>query len=374
VDVETRLSLVKKYPTEEIITEDELREMFETGCRVRHYIGFEISGYVHIGTGIVCMSKVVDLQRAKVEPTIFLADLHSWINNKLGGDLDTIRRVAVTYFRETLKKCIELLGGDPDSVTFALASKVYEENPDYWTLVLDLSRIVTLSDARHSLTILGRKMGESIPMAWLIYPIMQVADVFILGAHIAHGGTDQRKAYVLAREVANKSKIRKLRLDDREVKPVALFHRLLPALNISGKLDKAELSELKMSKSVPESAIFLHDSPEEIRRKILRAYCPPRDTTMNPVIELARLFAFRDERREPFIIERPEKYGGGRVEIWTFEELVKLYAEGKIHPLDLKNAVAEEVIRKLKPLTDWFTKGQGARLLEQVREIMCVTR
>ncbi len=374
MDIETKLELIKRYPTEEILTEKELREMLETGYKIRHYIGFEISGYVHIGTGIVCMCKIVDLQRAGISTTIFLADLHSWINNKLGGDLEVIKKVAVTYFKETLKKCIETLGGDPDNVNFALASEVYEQNPDYWPLVLDLARIITLSEARHSLTILGRKMGESIPMAWLIYPLMQVADVFILEAHIAHGGTDQRKAYILAREVANKSKIRRLVLGDREVRPVALFHKLLPALNISGRVDKAELSELKMSKSIPDSAVFLHDSPDEIRRKILRAYCPPRDVALNPVIELARLFAFREERKEPFVIERPPQYGGGRIEVWTFDELVKLYTEGKIHPLDLKNAVADEIIRKLKPLISWFSEGQGAKLLEQVREIMTITR
>ncbi len=374
MDIEERLRLVLRYPTEEVLTVEELRQMFETGHKLRHYIGFEISGYVHIGTGIVCMSKLVDLQKAGVQTMIFLADLHSWLNNKLGGDLDAIRKVAVTYFKETLRKCIEVLGGDPDAVEFKLASEVYEQEPDYWYLVLDYARLVTLSEAKHSLTILGRKMGSSIPMAWLIYPIMQAADVFILGAHIAHGGIDQRKAYVLAREIANKSKIRKLMLGDQEVKPVALFHKLLPALNISGKVDKEKLSELKMSKSIPDSAIFLHDTPDEIRKKIQKAYCPPREVEFNPVIELARLFAFREERKEPFIVEKPKEYGGERVEIWTYEELVKLYTEGKIHPLDLKNAVAEEVIRKLEPIITWFHKGHGAKLLEDLKDLMKITR
>ncbi len=374
MEIDEKLRLVLRYPTEEVLTVDELREMFETGHKIRHYIGFEISGYVHIGTGIVCMSKLVDLQKAGVHTMIFLADIHSWLNNKLGGDLDTIRKVAVTYFKETLKKCIEVLGGDPEAVEFRLASEVYEKEPDYWYLLLDYARMITLSEARHSLTILGRKMGSTVPMAWLIYPIMQAADVFILGAHIAHGGLDQRKAYVLAREIANKSKIRKLLLGDREVRPIALFHRLLPALNISGKKSKEELSELKMSKSVPDSAIFLHDSPDEIRRKIQKAYCPPRDVELNPIIELARLFAFREERKEPFVIEKPKEYGGERIEIWNFEELVKYYTEGKIHPLDLKNAVAEEIIRKLEPITKWFQSGPGAKLLEELRDLMKITR
>ncbi len=373
MDIEDKLRLVLKYPTEEVLTVEELRHMFETGYEIRHYIGFEISGFVHIGTGIVCMSKLVDLQKAGIKTMILLADLHSWLNNKLGGDLETIRKVAVTYFKETLKKCIEVLGGNPENVEFKMASEVYEREHDYWYLLLDYSRFATLSEVRHSLTILGRKAGTSIPMAWLIYPLMQISDVFILGAHIAHGGIDQRKAYVLARELANKSKIRKLKLGEEEVKPVALFHRLMPALNIQ-TTDKEELSKLKMSKSIPDSAIFLHDSPDDIRRKIQKAYCPPRQIDLNPIIELAHLFVFREERKEPFIIEKPREYGGGRIELWTFEELVQAYTQGKIHPLDLKNAVAEEIIKTLEPITSWFSKGEGSRLLEELKDLMKITR
>mgnify|MGYP001626343635 CR=1 FL=1 len=374
MDIEERLSLITRYPTEEVLTIDELRQYMETGARLKHYIGFEISGYIHIGTGIVSLSKVVDLQKAGVEVSILLADIHSWLNNKLGGDLDLIRKVANKYYVETFKKAIEVLGGDPNSVNFYMASDLYHNNDEYWYLILDLARMTNLADIRHSLTILGRKMGESIPMSWLVYPLLQVADVFVIGSHIAHGGIDQRKAYVLAREVALKVRFYPLTLNGEKVKPIALFHSLIPALNITGKESKEELSELKMSKSIPDTAIFLHDTEEDIRQKILKAYCPPREIRMNPVIELAHLFSFRERRSEPFIIERPQQYGGGRLEFWTFDELVKAYVEGKIHPLDLKNAVVNEVIKRLDPIIKWFQSGQGAHLLEEMNNIMKITR
>lgn len=62
------------------------------------------------------------------------------------------------------------------------------------------------------------------------------------------------------------------------------------------------------------------------------------------------------------------------MEFWTFDELVKAYSEGKVHPLDLKNAVAEEVINYLSPITKWFHGGPGARLLEEMSNIMKITR
>jgi len=371
VDVETLLGLFLKYPTEEILTVEELRELLEVGARLRHYIGFEISGFIHLGTGVVSMMKVVDLQKAGVDTQILLADIHSWLNNKLGGDLDTIKRVAVTYYKETLSKAVEVLGGDPSRVKFILGSEFYSRNDEYWLLFMDVVRHVTLHDVKHSLTILGRKMGDSVPFAWLVYPPLQVADVFALGAHIPHGGLDQRRAHIMAREVALKIRFYPLTVDGRRIKPIALHHKLLPALSYTGRPEsKEELSEMKMSKSLPHTAIFLHDDVDTIREKVRRAYCPPRAVEQNVVLELARLSAFREERKAPFVVERPAEYGGGREEFWSFEELAKAYESGRIHPLDLKNAVAEELVKFLEPIAKWFSSGRGAKLLEEMKGIV----
>ncbi|MGC9130531.1 MAG: tyrosine--tRNA ligase [Pyrobaculum sp.] len=368
MDVEGRLALILRYPTEEILTVEELRELLQVGYRLNHYIGFEISGFIHIGTGIVSMSKVVDLQKAGVRTQVLLADIHSWLNNKLGGDLETIRRVAVTYYVETFKKIIEALGGDPDATRFVLGSDLYHHNDEYWLLLMDITRNLTLSQVRHSLTILGRKMGESIPLAYLVYPPLQVADVFALSAHIPHGGIDQRRAHILARQVADKIRFYPMEVDGRRIKPVALHHRLLPALNISTKpSSKEELSEMKMSKSIPQSAIFVHDTPEDIRQKVARAYCPPREVEYNPVLELLRISVFREERKEPFVLRRPQQYGGD-IEAWSYEEVEAMYREGKIHPADLKNATAEALINLLEPVRSYF-QGPGAKLLEEMKNI-----
>lgn len=373
MDVEDKVNLVLKYPTEEVITIDELRSYFETGEQLRHYIGFEISGYIHIGTGIVSMYKVVDLQKAGVKVMILLADLHSWLNHKLGGDLEVIRKVAVTYFKETLKKSIGVLGGDPDAVEFVLASQLVEDKRDYWIQVLDLARQVTLSDVRHSLTIMGRVFTNTAKMSWLIYPLMQIIDVYALGTHIAHGGVDQRKVYVLAREVYDKVQLMPLRLGGKVVKPIILLHHLLPSLSMTGKESKLDLSEMKMSKSRPETAIFLHDSPNEIAEKIRNSYCPPKVVDNNPVLELARLFSFREPRREPFVVKRPSEYGGP-IEYWSFEELTRDYSQGKVHPLDLKNAVIDEVVKFMEPYWRWFNEGEGAKLLREMNGMIKVTR
>lgn len=373
MDVEERFRLIAAPPTEEILTPERLRKALEENRPLRHYIGLEISGFVHIGTGLMCMQKVSDFQRAGVETQVLLADYHSWINRKLGGDLDLIRRVGGGYFKEALRISIRITGGDPDRTKFIMASELYERmGVEYFTNILKVSMNTTLSRVRRSITIMGRRGEEGIDFAQLIYVPMQVADIFSLGVNLAHGGTDQRKAHVIAIDIGEKV---------FGYKPIAVHHHLLTGLQIdeearrrliearrSGrKEDFADaLIGVKMSKSVPKTAIFIHDTAEEIRRKIRKAYCPPRETEFNPVMEIARYIVFRN-LDGPF--EIVNKKTGERSEFESYGELEEAYREGRIHPLDLKEAVARELARILEPARRYFLEGPGRRYLEEMGEI-----
>lgn len=102
MDVQKRFELIKKN-TEEVMTEEDLKLLLDSGIKIKHYIGFEISGKIHLGTGLMCMSKVKDFMDAGIDCSIFLADRHSWINDKLGGNRETIKKIAGGYFKEEIK-------------------------------------------------------------------------------------------------------------------------------------------------------------------------------------------------------------------------------------------------------------------------------
>ena len=53
MDVETKLEIIRSAPTEEIVTEEALRNLLETNERPVHYLGLEISGMLHIGHVLV---------------------------------------------------------------------------------------------------------------------------------------------------------------------------------------------------------------------------------------------------------------------------------------------------------------------------------
>ncbi len=379
MDIDEKIALFKRRPTNEILTIDRLREYLETGVKLRHYIGFEISGYMHLGTGLVPIHKIVDLQRAGVETMIFLGDYHSWINKKLGGDLDKIKKFAGGYYRDVFERMIDILGGDHSKTRFVMASEFYEDlGVKYFENFLKVSMNNTLSRIRRSISILGRKQGESVNFGQLVYVPMQVADIFSLEVNVAHGGIDQRKAHVIA-----------IDLGDRfGYKPIALHHELVLGIGItegdaerireareSGSKDAFvdAVLNIKMSKSLPETAIFLHDDEEAIRRKILRAYCPPRDVKVNPIISMLEnvVFPYITRRKEYFKVYNPKK--DEEYIFKDFDEVADAYISGNLHPLDLKNALAEYLWRILKPISEYLNRGYGRRYLEELSE-MGITR
>jgi tyrosyl-tRNA synthetase len=293
-----------------------------------------------------------DFMAAGIRPTIFLADYHAWINGKMGGDLEKIQQVARGYF----KSAFISLGLAEGKVDYVLASEAYGK--DYWREVLRITKDTTMQRMLRCTTIMGRTQKDATDCASVVYPAMQAADIRMLKADIAHAGMDQRKVHMLAREAAEKHGWKK---------PVALHHRLLMGMQGPQKMgfeenekEDAEISS-KMSKSKPDSCIFIHDSPEEISRKLKGAYCPEKAAEDNPVLEMCEVFIMRDG--SPLKVARPAKFGGD-VEFATYHELAAAYKEGKLHPMDLKNATAEALARMLEPSRKHFEKHK--ELLSQV--------
>jgi len=73
------------------------------------------------------------------------------------------------------------------------------------------------------------------------------------------------------------------------------------------------------------------------------------------------------------IIERPPKFGGN-LELHSYEELEKCFREGKLHPSDLKTAVAIELEKLIKPVREYFEKNKKAKELYEVVKNIKITR
>ncbi|HBQ51221.1 tyrosine--tRNA ligase [Candidatus Daviesbacteria bacterium RIFCSPLOWO2_01_FULL_38_10] len=344
---------------EEVLTEEELKALLESGQPLKHYIGFEISGKLHIGYLFVAL-KIKDLQDAGAETIIWLADLHSAINDKLDGNIETIRKVARGYFTDAFKILFQCVGGDPDKLQFKLTSEEYAKNPDFWMTVLEVGKTTSLARTKRSITIMGREESDDIDTAKLFYPIMQAADIFLLGVNIAHAGIDQRKVHVIARDSASALK---------KPKPIAIHHPILLGLsapeNITGEADEIAM-KAKMSKSKPGSGISIHDSPDQIRQTINGAYAPEGQVENNPILNWTKYLVFYSDGS--LVISRKNEHGGD-ITYSSYDDLEKDYQEKKLHPMDLKMAVAEWLIAKLEPARKYFENPARKTALEEIERL-----
>jgi len=211
---------------------------------------------------------------------------------------------------------------------------------------------------------MGREENTSNPAAQIVYPLMQAADIYHLQADIAQLGLDQRKVNVLARELFPKLKLKP---------PVAVHHHMLLGLQAqNSELEGIEKKiAMKMSKSKPETAIFMTDSKEEIQKKFNKAFCPEGEEKDNPVLEYAKYIVF--EKVDKIVIERPDKFGGNMT-IHNYEELKEMYMKKKIHPMDLKNTVAKYIDQLIEPVRKHFETNKKAKELKEKVLSFNVTR
>ena len=335
MDVTEKIRLVTREPTEEVVTQEELLNLFNTNSQPKHYIGLEISGFMHLGSLILTGFKINDFIKAGVKCTVFLADWHTYLNNKLGGDWEKIRMVS-KYYADAFKMfCpgVEIVEG----------SQLYESRRGYWLDLVKFAKNMSLERTMRSLTIMGRSTEkDKIDLGQLFYPPMQAVDIHTMDLDIVHAGMDQRKIHMLVREIFPKMKWKV---------PVAVHHHILAGLGepepASGS-DSDSVSS-KMSKSKSASGIFVHDTDEEINSKFKKAWCPEGVVDKNPVLEIAKYIIFHESNE--VVVERPEKFGGN-VTYTNYQDLEGDFAQKKLHPSDLKTTVSKYVTNIIRPIRE----------------------
>lgn len=115
-----------------------------------------------------------------------------------------------------------------------------------------------------------------------------------------------------------------------------------------------------MSKSSPESAIFMEDSAEDVKKKIKNAFCPPKILENNPCIDFTKYFVF--DLFGELKLERTES-NGGNVTYTNWDDVLRDYEADKIWPADLKNALTNGLNSLLEPVRRHFQNNTEAKQL-----------
>ncbi len=325
MDVEKRLQLVTRN-TQEVITEEELRKLLQEKKKPSVYLGTAITGRPHIGY-FVWVLKLSDFLKAGFKVKLLLADIHGALDGTAWETLDK----RYEYYKIVIPLMFECIGADIKDFEIVRGSS-FQMKEKYFYDILKMSTAVTINDCKRAAAEVV-KFGDNPKLSGLIYPIMQALDEEHLSVDIQYGGIDQRKILMFARES----------LHHVGYKPrIEVMTPLIPGL--VGK---------KMSASDPKTKIDLLDDEETITKKIKGAECAEGVIEDNGILAFTKyvIMVIKGDRGEAFIVERPEKFGGN-VKYMNYEDIEKDFAEMKLHPLDLKTALAKEINNLLKPIQE----------------------
>jgi tyrosyl-tRNA synthetase len=320
MEKEERFKLITRN-LQEVIGEDKLKEKLKSKKEFSVYWGTMPTGSISIAY-FFPMLKVADLLKAGCRVKILLADLHAALDAVPWEELEK----RYDYYKEAIITILKTIEVPIDKLEFIKGSDL-EINKNYFYDLLKLSTFSNVKDCKKAASEVV-KMRDNPKLSGIIYPLMQALDEEYLKVDAQLGGNDQRKIMVYARE--NLPKI-----------------GYEPRIELLNPIIRGLVGE-KMSSSNKASKIDLMDDEESVKKKINKADCIAGDPD-NGIMALLEYFIFiiKKDNGENLVIERPEKYGGN-LEYSSYEKIEKDFIEKKLHPLDLKNAVASEINNLLK--------------------------
>jgi len=280
------------------------------------------TGRLHIGHYFGSLKTRVEMQNSgEYDPYILIADVQALTDNFNNPDKvrSNVKEVMLDYLS---------VGIDPEKTTIYIQSMI----PEVAELTVFYSNLVTIARLQRNPTVkteIAQKkevFGESVTYGFLGYPVSQAADITIFNAELIPVGEDQLPLIEQCREI-----VRKFNSIYGEVllEPEAILSK---EKRIKG-LDGNE----KMGKSLG-NAIYLSDTEEEIRKKVMNAVTDPnrikKDDLGNPDICMVAYYH----------------------NLFTNKEDVKAVCEeckaGKRGCVACKKQLAENIIKELAPIRE----------------------
>ena len=317
MEVKEKLELITRN-LQEVIGLEELKEKISKKKEISIYWGTMPTGSVSIAY-FFPMLKIADFLKAGCKVKMLIADLHAALDSVPWEMLDK----RFEYYKEAIQSILKTIGVDIKKLEFVRGSS-FQLDKNYFNDVLRLSTLTSVHDSTKAASeAVKSARGENVKLSGLIYPLMQALDEEYLKVDAQFAGLDQRKIMVYARE--NLPKI-----------------GYNPRIELMTPMIRGLVGE-QMSSSVEASKIDLLDNEETVIRKVKGAEFIEGDVN-NGVIALLKYFIFilKTDKKEKLKIERPSKFGG-TVLYSEYEDLEKDVLAKKLHPLDIKNALAEEL-------------------------------
>jgi len=280
--------------------------------------GIRSTGNLHLGNYFGAIRNFLKMQKEN-NCYFFIADYHALTTHPHPDDLHgNIKQVLAEYLA---------CGIDPEVATVFIQSDVPEVSELY--LLLNMNAYVGELERTASFKEKIRKQPDNINAGLLTYPVLMAADIIIHRAHKVPVGKDQEQHLEMTRRFARRFNT----MYGVEYFPEPDAYNFgkqlvkIPGLDGSGKMGKSE-----------GNGIFLSDTPQEIRKKVMRAVTDtgPEKPDQKPSEPVNNLFTIMD------VVSEPE----------TVKFFREKYASCEIRYGDMKKQLAEDIIKFTEPIRE----------------------
>ncbi len=280
--------------------------------------GIRSTGNLHLGNYFGALRNFVKMQYES-RCFFFIADYHSLTTHPKPDDIHgNIRQILSEFLA---------CGIDPEAATVFIQSDI-PEVPELY-LLLNMNAYVGELQRTTSFKEKIRKQPDNINAGLLTYPVLMAADIIIHKADKVPVGKDQEQHLEMTRRFARR--FNTMYGVDYFPEPEAYnFGKKLikiPGLDGSGKMGKSE-----------GNGIFLDDSPEEIRKKVMKAVTDtgPTEPNQKMPVPVKNLFTIMSAVSEPS----------------TVKHFKEQYANCTIRYGEMKKQLAEDIIKLLSPIRE----------------------
>ncbi|MBS7563504.1 tryptophan--tRNA ligase [Mucilaginibacter sp. Bleaf8] len=282
--------------------------------------GIRSTGKLHLGNYYGAIQNFIKMQH-EYNCYFFIADLHSLTTHPTPADLHgNVKQVLVEYLAA---------GIDPERATIYIQSDVPEVAELY--LYLNMNAYLGELERATSFKDKVRANPDNVNAGLLTYPVLMAADIIIHKATKVPVGKDQEQHLEMARTFGNR--FNRLYNNDYFPEPYAFSYGSnlvkIPGLDGKGKMGKSEGEN---------NAVYLSDSPEVIRKKVMKAVTDGGPTTENQEkpSEVQNLFDLMK------VVSTPD----------TLQHFDDLYNKCQIRYGDLKKQLAEDMVLATAPIRE----------------------
>lgn len=280
--------------------------------------GIRSTGNLHLGNYFGAVRNFLKMQKEN-KCFFFIADYHSLTTHPKPEDLHgNIRQILAEFLA---------CGIDPEVATVFIQSDV----PEVAELYLLLNMNVYIGELQRTASFKEkvRKQPDNVNAGLLTYPVLMAADIIIHKANKVPVGKDQEQHLEMTRRFARRFNTMYGVNYFPEPDAYNFGEKLvkIPGLDGSGKMGKSE-----------GNGIFLADSPDEIRKKVMKAVTDTGPTSPNqkPTGAVKNLFTIMNVVSDPSTV----KYYRDK------------YASCEIRYGDMKKQLAEDIIKFVNPLRE----------------------